>query len=112
MYVLSRGIMPCCYATEPLARWTDQGDRSLEQFLRDVFNGPAYQEIRRELAAGRLSNYCQRTASCPIVKQRRADGQLDVPPNVFQLSSERPAPHRPSLPPDLPLVSIDCLVHV
>ena len=95
MYVLSRGIMPCCYATEPLARWSEQGDRSLEQFLRDVFNGSGYQEIRRELAAGRLSDYCQRTASCPIVKQRRAQGQLDCAGQRFSTGSRAsggPAP--------------------
>jgi len=112
MYVLSRGIMPCCYATEPLARWSEQGDRSLEQFLRDVFNGSDYQEIRRELAAGRLSDYCQRTASCPIVKQRRAQGQLEAPANVFQLAAERPGARRLMDQSDLPLVSIDRLVRV
>lgn len=69
LYALSRGIMPCCYATEPLARWQDQGDRSLEEFLRDVFNSDEYQTLRRELAAGRLAPYCLNTPSCPVLKR-------------------------------------------
>lgn len=69
LYALSRGIMPCCYATEPLARWQDQGDRSLDEFLRDVFNSDEYQTLRRELAAGRLAPYCLNTPSCPVLKR-------------------------------------------
>ncbi len=68
LWVLHRGIVPCCYATEPLARWEEQGNRPLEQFLGDVFNGPKYQHIRAELAAGRLSKYCSNTPSCPVLK--------------------------------------------
>lgn len=72
LYVLARGIMPCCYATEPLARWEDQGERSLDDFLRDTFNSAEYQNLRRELAAGRLAPYCRNTPSCPVLK-RMAD---------------------------------------
>jgi MoaA/NifB/PqqE/SkfB family radical SAM enzyme len=69
LYVLARGIMPCCYATEPLARWEDQGERSLDDFLRDTFNSAEYQTLRRELAAGRLAPYCRNTPSCPVLKR-------------------------------------------
>lgn len=70
LYVLNRGVMPCCYATDPIAKWEDQGDRTVDQFLTDTFNSPAYQDIRRELAAGRLSSYCRNTPSCPVLKRQ------------------------------------------
>jgi MoaA/NifB/PqqE/SkfB family radical SAM enzyme len=75
IYVLARGIMPCCYATEPIAKWTDQGERSLDEFLHDVFNSGEYQNLRRELAAGRLAPFCRSTPSCPVAK--RAPGHPD-----------------------------------
>ena len=73
LYALSRGIMPCCYATEPIARWEEQGERSLDEFLRDVFNSDEYQTLRRELAAGRLARYCSNTPSCPVAKRMAAN---------------------------------------
>ena len=79
LYVLSRGIMPCCYATEPLARWQEQGERSLDEFLRDVFNSDEYQTLRRELAAGRLAPYCANTPSCPVAKRRAEQRPLAHP---------------------------------
>ncbi len=74
LYVLRRGIMPCCYATQPLACWNEQGERTPQQFLDEVWNGPALQEIRAELAAGRLAEYCRNTPSCPILKRHARDG--------------------------------------
>ncbi len=73
LYVLARGIMPCSFATEPLARWKDQGARTLDRFLEDTFNSPAYQELRSELAAGRLATYCRNTPSCPVLKRMTAN---------------------------------------
>jgi len=73
LYALSRGIMPCCYATEPIARWQEQGARSADEFLRDVFNSEQYQMLRRELAVGRLAPYCRNTPSCPINKRMTAE---------------------------------------
>jgi hypothetical protein len=69
LYVLRRGIIACAYGTQPIAKWEEQGDRTLEQFLQDTFNSPAYQHIRSELAAGRLPTYCRSTVSCPVVKR-------------------------------------------
>jgi MoaA/NifB/PqqE/SkfB family radical SAM enzyme len=69
-YALARGIQPCCYGTTPMATWQEQGDRPLDQFLRDVFNSEEYQTLRSELAAGRLPPYCQAASSCPIVKRQ------------------------------------------
>ena len=85
MYVLRRGIMPCCYATEPIARWSERQGRPLDEFVEAVFNGPVYQEIRAELAAGRLSDYCRNTPSCPILKDMQAKGLVDTRQNVYQL---------------------------
>jgi MoaA/NifB/PqqE/SkfB family radical SAM enzyme len=80
LYVLGRGIMPCCYATEPLAKWEDQGNRSLDQFLQDTFNSPKYQDLRSELAAGRLATYCRNTPSCPVLKRmnHKSNTTMDV----------------------------------
>jgi MoaA/NifB/PqqE/SkfB family radical SAM enzyme len=69
LYVLNRGVMPCCYATKPLAKWEEQGDRPLQEFLRDTFNSEEYQHIRAELAAGQLAKYCKDTPSCPVLKR-------------------------------------------
>jgi MoaA/NifB/PqqE/SkfB family radical SAM enzyme len=85
LYVLARGIMPCAYATEPLAKWQEQGDQSLEEFLRDVFNSDEYQSLRGELAAGRLAPYCLNTPSCPVLKRRAdecagSDAKATTPP--------------------------------
>jgi hypothetical protein len=79
LYVLRRGIMPCCYGKVPVATWDEQGDRPLDVFLRSVLNSPKLQEIRGDLARGQLSNYCLRSPSCPIVKQARAEGRLAAP---------------------------------
>jgi MoaA/NifB/PqqE/SkfB family radical SAM enzyme len=69
VYALNRGITPCCYGRKPFAAWSERGDRSIPEFLRDVFNGLEYQELRRELAAGRLSSYCRESPNCPIVRR-------------------------------------------
>jgi MoaA/NifB/PqqE/SkfB family radical SAM enzyme len=102
LYVLRRGIMPCCYATQPLARWDEQGDRTLEQFLKDVWNGPALQEIREELAAGRLAEYCLDTPSCPILKRHARDG---ITPGLAEPIF---APNQGN-PPLLPMIPIETL---
>ena len=84
LYVLRRGIMPCCYATAPIATWDQQRGRPLDEFLGEVFNGPKYQEIRGELAAGRLAEYCLNTPSCPILKQKLHDNSLTAPLNGLE----------------------------
>jgi hypothetical protein len=71
IYALNRGVTPCCYGRKPFAYWNERGERTVPEFLRDVFNGPAYQQLRRELAAGRLSNYCRQSPNCPIVRRVR-----------------------------------------
>ncbi len=106
LYVLRRGIMPCCYATRPIATWDEQRGRPLDQFLNDVFNGPEYQEIRRELAAGRLADYCLNTPSCPILRDQLHQAAVTAPLNSLQ----RQVLSAPSAcGAELPLVPLECL---
>ena len=107
MWFLRRGIMPCCYATEPIARWEDRDGRPLAEFLRDVFNGPAFQDIRGELAAGRLSEYCRNTPSCPILKRKQQQGLIQTQQNAYQRRALASAPPRDK--PELPLVPLEAL---
>ena len=68
MNVLNRGIIACCNnKVDRLAEWSERGDRSLEQFLADVWNGPAYQGLRASLAQGKLPEVCRNAGSCSIV---------------------------------------------
>jgi hypothetical protein len=107
LYLLNRGVMPCCYATEPLATWDQQGGRSLETFLKDVFNSPEYQEIRAALAAGRLADFCLRTPSCPILKQMQQKGLVSGPLNPYQRRSLfSPADDEPRSLPWVPLEAL------
>jgi hypothetical protein len=80
MNVLNRGIIACCNnKVDRLAEWSERGDRSLEQFLTDVWNGPAYQKLRASLAQGKLPEICRNAGSCSIVarhlrSERERDG--------------------------------------
>ena len=73
LYVFNRGILPCCFGRKSLARWTEQGSRSVEQFIEETRNGPALQEMRRSLASGVFPAYCLSTHSCPIVRKAVAE---------------------------------------
>lgn len=107
LYVLQRGIMPCCYARRPIARWEDRQGRPLAEFLRDAFNGRAMQEIRSELAAGRLSEYCRNTPSCPILKLRQQQGDIQTDLNTYQRRALTGAPVDGV--PSLPVVPLEAL---
>lgn len=67
LYILRRGIMPCCYGGQPLADMDG---------YRDAWNGPTLQAIRAELAKGQFHSYCVRTPSCPIVRKDESAGGL------------------------------------
>jgi len=60
LYILRRGIMPCCYGGRPLAPMGD--------FVQ-AWNGRQMRELRRELAAGRFHRYCFESPDCPIVQK-------------------------------------------
>jgi hypothetical protein len=62
-YILRRGVMPCCYGFP------------VDEFVVDyakVWNSPKLQEIRSYLAKGKLSPYCLKCLSCPIVQRELA----------------------------------------
>jgi len=61
LYILRRGVLPCCYGGEPVA--------PMEEF-RTAWNSPLLQDIRRELLHGRFHEYCLKSAACPIVRKR------------------------------------------
>lgn len=60
LYILRRGVLPCCYGGEPIA--------PMEGY-RDAWNSPMIQDIRRELLHGRFHDYCLRSTSCPVVRK-------------------------------------------
>ena len=60
LYILRRGVFPCCYGGEPVAGMDD---------YREAWNSPLLQGIRAELAAGRFHTYCLKSAACPIVRK-------------------------------------------
>jgi hypothetical protein len=74
LYVLNRGIFPCCFGRKPLARWSERGNRPIEQFIEETRNGAAFQEVRNSLAAGVFPAYCSSSKSCPIVQKAMTEG--------------------------------------
>jgi MoaA/NifB/PqqE/SkfB family radical SAM enzyme len=60
LYILRRGVFPCCYGGAPVA--------PMDQY-RDAWNSPLVQDIRAELGAGRFHDYCLRSPACPIVRK-------------------------------------------
>lgn len=68
LYILRRGVFPCCYGGEPIA--------PMEQY-REAWNSPLMQGIRSELAAGRFHTYCLKSAACPII--RKSEQADDLP---------------------------------
>lgn len=77
MNVLNRGIIACCNnKVDRLAEWSERGDRPVAQFLADVWNGPAYRDLRASLARGELPEICRKSGSCSIVaRARRAEAE-------------------------------------
>jgi hypothetical protein len=82
-YILRRGVMPCCYGFP------------VDEFITDyarVWNSPKLQEIRSYLAQGRLSPYCLKCLSCPIVQRELAkkDGKAGDPNAPVVVPPRRP----------------------
>ncbi len=70
LYILRRGVYPCCYGGHELAPMDD---------YRRVWNSQKLQDIRAELAAGRLHAYCRESPACPIVRKMATAGELAAP---------------------------------
>jgi len=67
LYILRRGVFPCCYGGAPLAKMDG---------YRDAWNSPRVQAIRTELAAGRFHDYCLSSPACPIVRKAHESAEL------------------------------------
>jgi hypothetical protein len=67
LYILRRGVVPCCYGGHPVAEMDEHAE---------AWNAPIVQEIRAELAAGRFHSYCLRSPACPIVRKDSHAGTL------------------------------------
>jgi len=67
LYILRRGVFPCCYGGRALA--------PMDQY-RDMWNAPVLQEIRHDLAHGRFHRYCLESPACPIVRKAGASHTL------------------------------------
>jgi len=68
LYILRRGVLPCCYGAAPLA--------PMEEY-RETWNSPTLQAIRRDLAEGHFHNYCLSSEACPIVRKAAEQQDLD-----------------------------------
>lgn len=77
IHVLERGVVACLFSRNtPVAYWSERGDRTVEQFLADVWNGERYREIREKLSSGTLADLCKQSLSCPLVRKRmESDGE-------------------------------------
>jgi MoaA/NifB/PqqE/SkfB family radical SAM enzyme len=65
MNATTAGLKLCaCNWGGMVALWSEQGQRSTEQFLSDVWNGELYREVRSDLAQGMFSRHCN--VACPI----------------------------------------------
>jgi MoaA/NifB/PqqE/SkfB family radical SAM enzyme len=71
IYVLHRGIHVCCYSKEPITHWPWRNGEPGDEFLRKVWNGPEYRQLRSSLAQGKLHRSCFDRPSCPIVAQSK-----------------------------------------
>ena len=69
LYILRRGVLPCCYGGRPIAPMEDH---------REAWNGPLMQSIRAELVAGRFHDYCLSSPACPIVRKSAEAHTLPV----------------------------------
>ena len=78
LYILRRGVLPCCYGGEPIAPMEEYGQ---------AWNSPKMQAIRRELLAGRFHDYCLRSTACPIV--RKSEQAKLLPPGQRVLMRAR-----------------------
>ena len=62
LYILRRGVLPCCYGHRPLATMGK---------YRDIWNAPILKDIRRHIARCEFHSYCLDSPSCPIVRKAR-----------------------------------------
>jgi MoaA/NifB/PqqE/SkfB family radical SAM enzyme len=56
------GVIPCCYFGSSIGNWR-------EQSWEEIWNGEAWQNMRRQLAAGELADLCRLNPYCPLVER-------------------------------------------
>jgi len=78
LYVLTRGIYGCCFSRKPLVNWSQRGQRSLEEFLKETWNGSTYQALRSALAERRLPKSCLDSPNCAIVRKVLDEGSSPI----------------------------------
>jgi pyruvate-formate lyase-activating enzyme len=83
LYILRRGILPCCYGGHPIGSMND---------FDQVWNSPILRDIRKDLAEGRFHSYCLNSPSCPIV--RKSNHAQSLPPQQALFLLLRKAWHR------------------
>lgn len=67
LYILRRGVLPCCYGSARVGQMDE---------YRDAWNSQLFQDLRRELAAGRFHYYCLDSQACPLVRKAEAAKRL------------------------------------
>jgi MoaA/NifB/PqqE/SkfB family radical SAM enzyme len=74
LYILRRGVFPCCYGGVPLGEMND---------YREAWNSPLLQAIRADLTRGRFHRYCLDSPSCPIVRKSEHAHRLPLRQAAF-----------------------------
>ncbi len=74
LYILRRGVLPCCYGSARAGQMDE---------YRDAWNSQLFQDLRRELSAGRFHYYCLDSQACPLVRKAEAAGRLPRAQIVF-----------------------------
>lgn len=67
LYILRRGVLPCCYGSARAGQMDE---------YRESWNSQLFQDLRRELSAGRFHYYCLDSQACPLVRKAEAAGRL------------------------------------
>jgi hypothetical protein len=79
LYILRRGVMPCCYGGAPIAPMAS---------YRESWNSPVMQGIRHELLNGRFHDYCLRSPACPIVRKAEHSSSLPLKQRALLVSRD------------------------
>jgi MoaA/NifB/PqqE/SkfB family radical SAM enzyme len=74
LYILRRGVHPCCYGGGPIAEMAD---------FERAWNSSLMQGIRRELLRGTFHRYCFDSPDCPIVKKSHEARRLSPREEAF-----------------------------
>jgi MoaA/NifB/PqqE/SkfB family radical SAM enzyme len=69
LYLLRRGVLPCCYGSRPIAATGEH---------KEAWNGKLLQEIRHDLARGQFHAYCVESTACPIIRKAKANHTLEA----------------------------------